>query len=106
MGRVSATITASPSSPKPLSQNGHGPRVCEVAVITSSIMRTVESLLTNALKRFVGPICDVAETRAPRPVREGNQRLRHSKCLSALLLDSHSEARAGDATTEQAAQDC
>jgi hypothetical protein len=71
----------------------------------SSIMRTVERLLTTAVKRFVGPICDVAETRAPRPVREGHQRLRHSKCLSALLLNSHDE-RAGDATTKQPAQEC
>ena len=29
----------------------------------SSIMRTVESLLTTAVKRFVGRICDLAETR-------------------------------------------
>jgi hypothetical protein len=28
----------------------------------SSIMRTVESLLTNAVKRFVGRRCDLAET--------------------------------------------
>jgi hypothetical protein len=55
----------------------------------SSIMWTVERLLTTAVKRCVGRICDVAEARAPRPVREGNQRLRHSTCLSALLLDSH-----------------
>ena len=51
----------------------------------SSIMRTVESLLTTAVKRFVGRICDLAETRAPRPVRESNQGLRHSKCLSPSL---------------------
>jgi hypothetical protein len=30
-------------------------------------MRTVESLLTNAVKRFVGRICDLATTRAQRP---------------------------------------
>jgi hypothetical protein len=48
-------------------------------------MRTVESLLTTAVKRFVGRICDLAETRAPRPVRESNQGLRHSKCLSPSL---------------------
>ena len=53
----------------------------------SSIMRTVEGLLTTAVKRFVGRICDLAETRAPRPVREGNQRLRHSKCLSPSLTE-------------------
>src|SRR5665647_1383363 len=66
----------------------------------SSILRTVERLLTTAVKRFVGPICDVAETRAPKPVREGRQRLRHLECLSALLLNSHGEERAGDATTK------
>src|SRR6266481_1500350 len=48
-------------------------------------MQTFERSLTNAVKRFVRPICDLAETRAPRPVREGNQRLRHSKCLSPSL---------------------
>jgi len=48
-------------------------------------MQTVERSLTNAVKRFVGHICDLAETRAPRPVREGNQGLRHSKCLSPSL---------------------
>jgi hypothetical protein len=48
----------------------------------SSIMRTVECSLTNAVKRFVGRICNFAETRALRPDREGAQRLRHSKCLS------------------------
>ena len=52
-----------------------------------SVMRTVEGLLTTAVKRFVGRICDPAETRAPRPVREGNQRLRHSKCLSPSLTE-------------------
>jgi hypothetical protein len=30
----------------------------------SSIMRTAESLLTNAVKRLVGRICDLAETYA------------------------------------------
>jgi hypothetical protein len=54
----------------------------KVARDNSSIMRTVESLLTNTVKRFVGRICDLAETRAPRPVREGNQRLRPPECLS------------------------
>jgi hypothetical protein len=48
-------------------------------------MQTVERSLTNAVKRFVGRICDLAETGAPRPVREGNQRLRQSKCLSPSL---------------------
>jgi hypothetical protein len=48
-------------------------------------MRAVESLLTNAVKRFEGRICQLAETRAPRPAREGNQRLRHSECLSLSL---------------------
>jgi hypothetical protein len=56
-------------------------------------MPTVEALLTTAVKRFDDPIRDVADTRAPRSVREGNQRLRHSKCMSALLLDSDSEER-------------
>jgi hypothetical protein len=51
----------------------------------SSIVRTVESLLTNAVKRFVGRICDLAGKRAPRPAREGNQSLRRSKCLSPSL---------------------
>ena len=46
-----------------------------------SIMRTVESLLATAVNRCVGRICNLAETRAPRPVREGNQRLRHSPML-------------------------
>jgi hypothetical protein len=35
-------------------------------------MLTVESLLTNDVKRFAGRICDLAGTRAPRPAREGN----------------------------------
>ena len=48
-------------------------------------MRTVESSLTNAVKRFGGRICDVTGIRAPRPARQGNQRLRRSKCLSHLL---------------------
>jgi hypothetical protein len=47
-------------------------------------MRTVESLLTTTVKRFVGCICDLAETRAPRPLREGNQMLRQ-ECLSLSL---------------------
>jgi hypothetical protein len=46
-----------------------------------SIMRTVESLLATAVNRCVGRICNLAGTRAPRPVREGNQRLRHSPML-------------------------
>jgi hypothetical protein len=53
----------------------------------SSIMRTVESSLTTPVKRFLGRSCDLARTRAPRPVREGNQRLRHSKCLSPFLTE-------------------
>jgi hypothetical protein len=60
-------------------QNARMPKVCSD---NSSIMRTVELSLTNVFKRFVGRICDLAETRAPRPVREGNQRLRYPKCLS------------------------
>jgi hypothetical protein len=39
--------------------------VCNARMLgadSSSIMRTVESLLTNAVKRFVGRICDLAET--------------------------------------------
>ena len=60
-----------------------------------SVMRTVEGLLTTAVKRFVGRICDPAETRAPRPVREGNQRLRHSKCLSPSLTDNHGAKKTG-----------
>ena len=48
----------------------------------SSIMRTVERLLTDAVKRFVGRIC---EKRASRPARERNQKLRRSKCLSPSL---------------------
>jgi hypothetical protein len=39
-------------------------------------------LLTNAVKRFVGRIC---EKPAPRPSRESNQRLRRSQCLSPSL---------------------
>jgi hypothetical protein len=50
-------------------------------------MRTVESSLTTPVKRFVGRICNLAQTRAPRPVREGNQRLRHFKCLSPSLTE-------------------
>ena len=56
----------------------------KVAVITHRACGTVESLLTTAVKRFVGPICDLAQTRAPRPVREDNPRLRHSKYLSLM----------------------
>src|SRR5260370_37723977 len=48
-------------------------------------MQTVERSLTNAVKRFVGHTCDLAETRAPRPVREGNQRLRRLECVSPSL---------------------
>ena len=48
-------------------------------------MWTVESLLTTTVKRFGGHICDLVETRAPRPVGEGYQKLRRSKCLSFLL---------------------
>jgi hypothetical protein len=51
----------------------------------SSIMRTVESLLTNAVKRFVGCICDLAENTGTKTRREGQQRLSHSKCLSPSL---------------------
>src|SRR5260370_36100633 len=47
----------------------------------SSIMRSVEGGLTKAVNRFVGLI-GLAQTRALRPVGEGNQRLRYSKCLS------------------------
>jgi hypothetical protein len=47
----------------------------------SSIMRTVEHSMTNAVKRFVGRICSFAETRAPRPAREGDWKLRHFECL-------------------------
>jgi hypothetical protein len=48
----------------------------------SSIMWTVEGALTKAVNRFAGRICDLAEMRALRPVGEGNQRLRYTKCLS------------------------
>ena len=44
-------------------------------------MRTVESSLATAVNRCVGRICNLAETRAPRLVREVNQRLRHSPML-------------------------
>ena len=69
----------------------------------SSIMRTVEGALTKAVNRFVGRICDLAETRAPRPAREGNQRLRHSEPLAANR-NCLGAKKADDATTEQDAQ--
>jgi len=37
-------------------------------------MRAVGSLLANAVKRFDGRICDLAQTRTPRPPREGSRR--------------------------------
>jgi hypothetical protein len=67
---------------------GLEPVYAESCSDNSSIMRTVESLLTNAVKRFAACICDLAETRAPRRThQEDNQRLRHSKCLSPLLTE-------------------
>jgi hypothetical protein len=48
----------------------------------SSIMRTVELSLTNVFKRFVGRVCDLAETRALRPARDGNRGSGTPKCLS------------------------
>ena len=65
-----------------MSQNGSERAYAESCSDNSSIMRTVERLLTNAVKRFVGRIC---EKRASRPAREGNQKLRRSKCLSPSL---------------------
>ncbi len=58
-------------------------------------MRTVESLLTNALKRFVGRICDLAETQA--------QPLQMPEPLA--YRNNHGAKKAGDATTEQAEQE-
>jgi hypothetical protein len=94
------------SNPLPCPRTASNDACAEGRSDTSSIMRTVEALLTTAVKRFVGPVCDFAETRAPRPVREGNQRLRHFKCLEAPYYWTAIAKRAGDATTVQAAQDC
>ena len=62
----------------------------------SSITRTVESLLTNAVKRFVGRICDLAETEA-QPLQVPDEPLAYR--------NNHGAERAGDATTRQAAQE-
>ena len=59
-------------------------------------MRTVESLLTNAVKRFVGRICDLAETEA-QPLQVPDEPLAYR--------NNHGAERAGDATTKQAAQE-
>jgi hypothetical protein len=61
-----------------------------------SIMRTVESLLTNAVKRFVGRICDLAKTEA-QPLQVPDEPLAYR--------NNHGAERAGDATTKQAAQE-
>ena len=67
-----------------------------------SIMRTVESLLTNAVKRFVGRICDLAEN---RKTSQGTQSEAQALQVSEHLAyrNNHGAERAGDATTKQAA---
>ena len=61
----------------------------------SSIMRTVENLLTNAVKWFVGRICDLAGREA-QPLQAPDE--------SLAYRNKHGAERAGDATTRQAAQ--
>ena len=51
----------------------------------SSIMRTIEGSLTNAVKRFDNCTCDLAETRAPRPDREATRGPGDLKSLSPSL---------------------
>src|SRR5258706_13852292 len=62
-----------------------------------SIMRTVESLLATAVNRCVARICNLAETRAPRPVWEGQPEaqgtLQCFKTRSILFGSEHHKAR-------------
>src|SRR5258705_2392441 len=61
-----------------------------------SIMRTVESLLATAVNRCVGRICNLAETRAPRPVREGQseaQALSNASKLEVFCLVQNTTRR-------------
>jgi hypothetical protein len=72
----------------------------------SSTVRTVELSLTNVFKRFVGRICDLAETRAPRPAGEGQPEAQALGVPEPLVAhrNCHGAKKADDATTEQAAQ--
>src|SRR5258708_39132983 len=61
-----------------------------------SIIRTVESLLATAVNRCVGRICNLAETRAPRPVREGQpeaQALSNASKLEVFCLVQNTTRR-------------
>ena len=61
-----------------------------------SIMRTVESSLATAVNRCVGRICNLAETRAPRSVREGQpeaQALSNASKLEVFCLVQNATGR-------------
>jgi len=60
-------------------------------------MRTIESSLTNAVKRFGGRICDVAGIRAPRPAGQatsGSGALQHlSHSLTGITMAQRKPVR-------------
>ena len=55
------------SSPLPLSQNSMEQHRRYSLGDNSSIIWTLDPMLTTTVKRFIARICDLAETRAPRP---------------------------------------